>query len=508
MSCDEWREEKIGSICKKIGSGGTPSRNNKSFYQNGEIYWLKTMELNDWIVYKTEEKITQKALEMSSAKIFPKNTIAMAMYGATVGKLGILGTSMATNQACCNMVIDEEKADHKFIFYKLLLERKNLTNLANGAAQQNLNKKIIENYVISLPPLSEQKAIAKVLSDLDEKIEINNRINKVLEEIAQAIFKHWFIDFEFPVVLTYPDYIPEETRKELMKYGYKSFGSLPAPEPGKFFVYALEYEDSTIYIGQTDFLLQSWHEHVNGKGSEYTRNHKPVRFVYWEKVNSQNEALEREKWLKSDPGKKWLEREISNNPMNQGGEMQPSPLGPIPKGWEVKPFSEIIKIRSGKRPKKKQKTKTDKFNIPLIGASSIMGYVDEPLYNSKILVIGRVGTHGVVQRFDGPTYPSDNTLVIQSDYYEYVYQILKRIDYYSLNIGSTQPLITQTTMKSLDTIIPHYDICLKFEFLVSKLMSMIGINQKENNFLSTLRDTLLPMLMSGEIRVPMDDFDL
>jgi len=228
--------------------------------------------------------------------------------------------------------------------------RHHVLSSASGTTVKHTSPDRILSYSLKVPKIPEQILISKILDDLEEKITLNTKINRVLEEIAQAIFKHWFIDFEFPVVLTYPDYIPEETKKELMKYGYKSFGGLPAPEPGKFFVYALECEDGSIYIGQTDFLLQSWHEHVTGKGSEHTRNHKPVRFVYWEKVNSQNEALEREKWLKTDLGRKWLEREISNSPMNQGGEMQPSTLGLIPKGFRVGKLSDISTVIMGQSP--------------------------------------------------------------------------------------------------------------------------------------------------------------
>ncbi|QJA08586.1 restriction endonuclease subunit S [Romboutsia sp. CE17] len=192
MSC------KIKDLCIKIGSGGTPSRKNKSYYECGSVKWLKTKELNDTIIYDTEEKITEEALSKSSAKIFPKNTVVMAMYGATVGKLGILGDDISTNQACCNMVLNEKVCNYKFLYYSLIYNRENLINLANGAAQQNLNVGIIGNYEIDRPDLEEQEKIANILSSLDDKIELNNEMNKTLEEMAQALFKRWFVDFEFP----------------------------------------------------------------------------------------------------------------------------------------------------------------------------------------------------------------------------------------------------------------------------------------------------------------------
>ena len=192
MSC------KIKDLCERIGSGGTPSRKNKSYYDLGNIKWLKTKELDDIKIYDTEEKITEEGLKKSSAKLYPKDTIVMAMYGATVGKLGIIKEEMCTNQACCNMVVDSNKCDYKFLYYSLLYNRESIINLANGAAQQNLSVGVIGDYEINLPSLEEQVKIANILSSLDDKIELNNEMNKTLEEMAQSIFKRWFVDFEFP----------------------------------------------------------------------------------------------------------------------------------------------------------------------------------------------------------------------------------------------------------------------------------------------------------------------
>jgi len=191
----EWNKNKINSICKIVSSGGTPSRRKKEYY-NGTIKWLKTKELNDANIYETEEHISEEALRNSSAKIYPKNTIVMAMYGATVGKLGIIKQPMSTNQACCCMVVDEKKADFRYLFYQLIYSRNKLISLANGAAQQNLNSQIIKNYEICIPPLPIQKKIVHILSTLDEKIELNRKMNETLEAMAQAIFKSWFVDFD------------------------------------------------------------------------------------------------------------------------------------------------------------------------------------------------------------------------------------------------------------------------------------------------------------------------
>lgn len=135
-----------------------------------------------------------------------------------------------------------------------------------------------------------------------------------------------------------------------------------------------------------------------------------------------------------------------------------------------------------------------------------MGYTSEPNYTKKILVTGRVGTHGVIQRFRTPCWASDNTLVITSFYYEFTNQVLHKFDYSSMNRGSTQPLITQGDLKKISVLVPDNDTLVKFENLAGSLMSKCEENINENRRLSSLRDELLPKLMSGELDV--SDIDL
>ena len=191
-----WQKYSLEEICLKITSGGTPSRQNPKLYKNGNINWIKTKELNNGYIFESEEKITEEAIKRSSAKLLPVNTILLAMYGATVGELGILGKEMACNQACCALIIDPKKADYRFIFYLLRLYKKEIQSLATGAAQQNLSAKIIKEFSFYIPNLEKQKKIADILSELDKKIDLNTQINQTLEQIAQALFKSWFVDFD------------------------------------------------------------------------------------------------------------------------------------------------------------------------------------------------------------------------------------------------------------------------------------------------------------------------
>lgn len=164
-------------------------------------------------------------------------------------------------------------------------------------------------------------------------------------------------------------------------------------------------------------------------------------------------------------------------------------------------LGDIAIISSGKRPPVKVTEPTDKETVPILGASSIMGYTNQALYHQKILVTGRVGTHGIIQRYQRSCWPSDNTLVLQSDSYEFVYQVLKNIDFTAMNRGSTQPLITQTDLKKSKIYIPNADELSEFETVVGSHMKRYEQNNIENEVLSALRDTLLPKLLSGEIPV-------
>ncbi|MDE6427114.1 MAG: restriction endonuclease subunit S [Ruminococcus sp.] len=171
--------------------------------------------------------------------------------------------------------------------------------------------------------------------------------------------------------------------------------------------------------------------------------------------------------------------------------------GVMPNNWHMGILSEIAEIQSGKKPLLKQSEKTETANIEIVGATSVMGFTNNYNHNEKILVIGRVGTHGVVQRFNYPCWASDNTLVIKANYYEYVYQLLKQIDYSILNRGSTQPLITQGDMNKISILIPDSKILIKYENIITTLMNKYENNRIENQRLSALRDTLIPELINS-----------
>ena len=201
-------------------------------------------------------------------------------------------------------------------------------------------------------------------------------------------------------------------------------------------------------------------------------------------------------------------REINNNLERQVSTLYQSWFenfditnGDCPKNWKSQPLSTIAEITTGKRPPIKSEAYSQETPISIAGATCIMGFTSKANYTEKILVIGRVGTHGIIQRFNTPCWASDNTLVITSPFYEYTNQILKRIDYSSLNRGSTQPLITQGDIKKLIILVPDKKTLTNFEMFADSLMAQWNTNNNENIKLTSLRDTLLPKLVSGEIDV-------
>lgn len=168
--------KKIQELCSTIVSGGTPSTQHKEWY-DGDIPWLNTKEVKFNKIESTERSITSEGLANCSAKWVPANTVVVAMYGATAGNVAITGIPLTTNQACCNLIVNPDVADYRYVYYALMKANKQLKSLANGGAQQNLSVKQIKDFAIPVPYIDEQREIAEILYKLDEKINLNSKIN-------------------------------------------------------------------------------------------------------------------------------------------------------------------------------------------------------------------------------------------------------------------------------------------------------------------------------------------
>ena len=191
----EWKTTTIGDLCSKVSSGGTPKSTNEDYY-GGNIPWLNTKEINFNRIYDTEKHITQEGFENSAAKWVKKDSVIVAMYGATAAKVAMNMVDLTTNQACCNLTIENTLANPKFIYYYLYSNYGRLMNLASGAAQQNLNSNLIKEFPIDIPSLNVQNDIVNVLSTIDDKIEINEKINKNLEEQIETVYNSFFVYYD------------------------------------------------------------------------------------------------------------------------------------------------------------------------------------------------------------------------------------------------------------------------------------------------------------------------
>lgn len=158
-----WEMKKLGEVCE-TGAGGTPLKTHKDYYEGGTIPWLLSGEVSQGEIFEAKNFITEKGLKNSSAKLFPPNTVLVAMYGATAGQVGILRFEAATNQAVCG-ILPNNKTIPEYLFYCFLSKKDELVAQAVGGAQPNISQVKIKNTKIPLPPLPEQRRIVAILDE-------------------------------------------------------------------------------------------------------------------------------------------------------------------------------------------------------------------------------------------------------------------------------------------------------------------------------------------------------
>ena len=185
-----------------IISGGTPQTSIEEYWNNGNIGWLSVTDFNNDLrfVYDSEKKITKKGLNESNTKLLEYGDIIISARG-TVGALAQIGIPMCFNQSCFGIRGKKDKVDNDFLFYALRNYVQHIKKRSQGSVFDTINLKSFDLMEIEIPKtISTQQKIAKVLSDLDAKIEINNRINIELEAMAKTLYDYWFVQFDFPIV--------------------------------------------------------------------------------------------------------------------------------------------------------------------------------------------------------------------------------------------------------------------------------------------------------------------
>ena len=188
-----WEVKKLGEVCLTT-SGGTPNRGNKEFYE-GAIPWVKSGELDRGLILETEERISEEAIKNSSAKIFPKGTLLIALYGATIGKLAFLGIDAASNQAVCG-IFKSEKINSNYLFNFLFYKKPTLVKQSIGGAQPNISQGILKNLEIPIPSIDEQQKIVTKIEELFSQLENGKQqlltAQKQLKTYRQSLLKSAF----------------------------------------------------------------------------------------------------------------------------------------------------------------------------------------------------------------------------------------------------------------------------------------------------------------------------
>ncbi|HCE2390008.1 TPA: restriction endonuclease subunit S [Vibrio parahaemolyticus] len=189
----EWEMWKLSHAYREIGSGTTPPTTSDEWF-GGDIPWVTTGELRETVINGTKKNVSEKTIDTFSAlRVYPAGSIAMAMYGATIGRLGIFGVDATTNQACCVMTASDV-IDNKYLFYWLWAFRQDIINLSSGGGQPNINQEKVASLKISAPIIDEQTQIANFLdhetAKIDTLIEKQQQLIKLLKEKRQAVISH------------------------------------------------------------------------------------------------------------------------------------------------------------------------------------------------------------------------------------------------------------------------------------------------------------------------------
>jgi type I restriction enzyme S subunit len=364
-----------------------------------------------------------------------------------------------------------------------------------------------------------------VLGALDDKIELNRRMNATLEAMARALFQSWFVDF-LPV------------RANMDAKADDSASGLPPAEPSSWFVYAMECGDGSIYIGQTEDLRQRWLQHIGGRGGRWTKGHTPTRVAYWETQSSREAAVEREKWLKTGFGRKWLKKEIAartqtGDPVRAKldghqppgldealaalfpNEFEDSELGHIPKGWEIRSLDKIAHYLNGLALQKYPPG--DGRTLPVIKIAQLRkgDSVGADRCNTKLpadyivqdadVLFSWSGSLEVELWCGGPGALNQHLFKVTSSEFPkwfYYFWTLYHLDEFRLiaaGKATTMGHIQRGHLTAVKVLIPSRALLDAMTRTMSPLVEQLIANRIQSRTLASLRDALLPKLLNGDI---------
>ncbi|MGQ0656802.1 MAG: restriction endonuclease subunit S [Chromatiales bacterium] len=313
----DWHWTTMGEIADVVG-GGTPRTNDPTNYEGGDIPWVTPADLSGYAekyISHGARFITRKGHESSSARLLPAGAVLFTSR-APIGYVAIARNPVATNQGFKSFVLNDGVLP-EYVYWWLKGSKQRAEALASGTTFLELSGANAKKIPIPIAPLEQQRQIVaeieKQFSRLDEAVANLKRVKAHLKQYQAAVLK---AAVEGRLVPTEA----ELARRLLARGAQASEGrSLPTSRPGVYFVYAIKCHDDSIYVGHTDNLARRWEEHLAGQAADWTRQHKPIQIVHYEEYSSRQEASDREKWLKTGYGRKWIKREIEAGRARQVG---------------------------------------------------------------------------------------------------------------------------------------------------------------------------------------------
>ncbi|MFZ7217903.1 restriction endonuclease subunit S [Avibacterium avium] len=449
---------KLSDVIEIIG-GGTPKRSEPSYW-NGNIPWLSVADFNNDLrfVSDTAEKITELGLKNSSTKLLKKGQIIISARG-TVGCLAQLAKDMAFNQSCYGLNGKSGVIDNNFLYYFLKNNINELKQKTHGSVFDTITRATFDQIYISYPNILEQKKISDILGNLDQKIELNTQTNQTLEQIAQGIFKHWFIDFA-PVRAKANALARGETTEQAE---LAAMACLSGKTMEK--ITALKTQDPTAYHQLQQTAAAFPREFVETEMGEVPKG--------WESCSITDKrvcSIIKPKIHHFSGEKDYIATaNVSQNTIV--GELEKITFDNRPSRANMQPIIDSI------------------WFAKMVGEHKaiMIDENDEFLLNNTILSTGFLGIKPQQYKkcFLYCFINSENFTLLKN----------------SLATGAVQIALNNTSFSSMNITLPSDNILEYFENKVGTLFSKIAANHRENKSLSETRDLLLPKLLNGEIEL-------
>ncbi|WP_352283587.1 restriction endonuclease subunit S [Pseudoalteromonas sp. Q18-MNA-CIBAN-0097] len=486
------------SDCAKFQEGYVnPSQKHEEYFGE-DIKWLRATDLNNANVYETSRKLSTIGFQSAgkSAYLFKPDTIGISKSG-TIGRVGILKDYMCGNRAVINIQVNDKVANTKFIFYILKHYRPSIEQLAIGSVQPNLYTSALGSLEFFNPDLKTQNKIVNILSSLDDKIELNQQTNQTLEQMAQTLFKSWFVDFDpvFDNLLAKADFNLANLENTLPE---------PLFKKAKARLSAINASASTVENKSADNIKASLTALSQSSSSQLSARNVP-------EIDATSATI-----LPQHSNHAHFPSEFEHNEQ----------LGWIPKGWAASTTGDEFVVKGGSTPSTKNADFWDDGEIHWTSPKDLSGKktkimldtnrkitelgltkitsgllpIDTVLMSSRApvgyLALAKVPVainQGYIAITDAKTLSSEYTI-------QWLDSVMDEIK--SISGGTTFAEISKKTFKSIQLIIPSKTVVDVYTKMTKAYYERITANVQEINTLTETRDYLLPKLISGEITLP------